>query len=168
MTVPSAESVQCLVDMVRSKSFEASTLFLPSLLAWLSHATGITTELVEGRTDVPLPRPYHSISDHVVLDIPCSEVELSVATLVDLVPGYTNKLTVLLSSACGSQSTILPDWTTPTAYNTTSVLLWKEDDAADELRIRSFLYRAFPATDVMLVACTDDTTPTPPRVSTIW
>jgi hypothetical protein len=157
MTVPSAESVQCLVDMVRSKSFEASTLFLPSHLAWLSHATGITTELAEGPTAVLLPRPYKSISDHVVLDIPCSEEELSVATLMDLVPGYTNKLTVLLSSACASQSTILPDWTTPTAYYHRWITM--EEDDKHERRLRSFLYRAFPATDVMLVACTDDTTP---------
>ena len=139
MTVPSSESVKCLAKIVRSNRFHTSTLIVRSDLAWLSNATGIATKVVNSSET----RAYESISNNVVLDMPCSEEELSVPTLMDLVPGYTNRLTVLLPNKCNQEKPIFPHWA-------------DDDLTDDERRLRSFFHRAFPHTNVTLVHCDHD------------
>lgn len=140
-TIRTSESVQCLAEIVRSKSFLTSTVLVSSEndLAWLSNATGISRTVVTSNASSLRNERQRSISNHVVLAIPCSEEVpvLSITSLMKMIPGYSYVLTVILAKECEQHYSILQE----------------DSNSTKHQRLQSFLQRAFPFTNVTFIFC---------------
>ena len=112
----SYESTRCLVNLVRSGQLQTSTLtVVPShQFAWLSNvAQEIILKLKDGTNmnDTKSTKRRGSFSvNHIVLDLTvCSSESLNLHQLVDLIPSYAVKITVLLAEECKQNRHILED-----------------------------------------------------------
>jgi hypothetical protein len=162
----SYESTRCLVNLVRSGQLQTSTLtVVPShQFVWLSNvAQEIILKLKDGTNmnDTKSTKRRGSFSvNHIVLDLTvCSSESLNLHQLVDLIPSYAVKITVLLAEECKQNRHILEDdWSARSskfAHQRKELLAANltGDTAFTTTRLSIFFHQFHPTAEIEFVDC---------------